>query len=311
MLELSNLPNDLTAFDLKQIEELKINPDFTLRLYNKQMHYTVKDYDKDSNHYTVTKPTIFIHETVDKAFAEETLYLPAEIFSFIPLDSDTMFEAFKSDLNFIAILDGEDLNLDDPFISDYQEDLYEEEYVIYEPSTNVFVFYNPQNEHPYKVIHNDTELYFDSLDLSLKYPFESALKNDYQTPSLRKKLKLLDEYLESESGEEFINRISEGSEKQRQFVESGNYDEMILKVEEDFKMRKIESISSEDFHYLKDLVAFIDEEDFHLLVNTSLAKDSVVSDDSNPFENYKIRVGNLQFEKMIGQGIVSSISLVA
>lgn len=315
MLDIFDLPNDVTTFDSQKIEEIKSDQDITLRLYNENMHYTVTAYNEKEDLYTVTQPSISINASVNDAFNEQTLILPAAILSTIPLGS--LFESFKSELNVIPLYNGEDLNIENEFISEYHGEislLDSDTLVIYDKNTNAHLFYNPSQEHCFEVIHNDETQYFDSLDLALKFPYELALKEGYTSQSSRKRIDALKKFLETPEGIESIDELSreiqEREEKKEYFVNSGRYNEMLKEVAEDFKLRNIESISSEDFSYLKHLVTFIDEEEFHLMVDVSLSNGKKISNDEIPFENYEVRVGNLKFNRVIGQGTIEHISLV-
>lgn len=307
MLEITQLPNEITDFDYLELEKIKSHPDITTMLYNEQMHYRVINHNKEDKTYEVTHPYVDINQTIDQCFQEHREVLPEDFFSIIPVDN--MFEDFKNDLIITPVYHNEDLNIENPFIADFYGDLVDEEFVIYEPQTNVHLFYNPEDEHCFKVNHKEDTFYFDSLDVALKLVYESAMKKNYHTPFNRKMMK----HLESEEGEkmldDFIHELDDYSNKKREFVESGKYFEAINKLEDNMKLRNIESISSEDFYYLKDFVSFIDQEDFQMLVDISLEREGVTTDESNPFDNYGITVEGLHFHRMIGQGTINTISL--
>jgi len=310
MLELSDLPINPTVFDLSQINKIKSNSDITLRVYSGEMHYTVKSINDDKT-LTVTKPMVLMNTSIEDSFQDETLTLPESFFHVTPIGG--VFEGFKSELIIIPVFNGEDLNIENPFIAEYHSAIMDEEYVIYEPETKAFLFYNPELEHCFKVYHNEKEFLFDSLDIALKFPFEMALKSDYKAPDSRRRLKALDEFLDSELGQDsmkdFAKNLDDQENKRNEFINSGRYSEMLTETERNFKLRNIEQVSSEDFLYLKELVAFIDEEEFHLMVDISLSNENVNTNDNIPFENYETKVKNLRFSRMIGQGTVEYISL--
>lgn len=309
MLDLTNLPNELTDFDEDQISAIIENPDITIRLYKDGKEYTVVSDYPEKNSFEVITPHINLNQTLDNVMQESHYLVEKGYLNSIPQEDNTLFSSFKNDLIIAEIYHGEDLNIENPFISEFHGDLVDHEYVIYEPQTNVYLFYNPSQEHVFFVEHNEDVFLFDSLDAALKLVYESAIKEDYKSPQVKKFEDFLDSEYAQKLMDSFVEEMKAEDEKLEELKSSGKYEKALLKLKEDLLLRNRKSISSEDFIYDADSVSFIDEDLFYDIIDISLANENVYSDETNPFENYAVNINGLHIHQMIGQGIISSISI--
>lgn len=320
MLNIYELPDTLSEFDLEQIELIQNDPESTLRIYNDEINYKNHNNNKNQENFKVIRPVIFMNATVEESISistktsinDEELILPKSLFSIIPVGN--LFDAFKDSLNIVPVFNGEDLNVENEFISSLNVDVIDEDYVIYDPQTNVFIFYNLDREHRFKVFHGEEEYYFDSIDLALKYPYEKALRMGFKLEN--KNTEMLDKvFSDGEYDDEVVDELTtEINNKDyliQDFIKSGRYDSLLKTIEQDFKLRNIESVSSEDFYNLKELVTFLDEDEFNLMVDISLSGEGVISNPLYSFENYEKQVKNLRFNKIIENGTLKIISLAA
>lgn len=323
MLTVEKLPNEITDFEKELFEKFSRDLSFMGNVYaQNQQPFTLEEYHPDTDTFS-GKTEIF---TMSGGFEEVPAHdIPRSLEYILPSDFH-LFAAYKTELVIAPIFVEGKLNTEDTMVdylvsSSFDSEEQAEssmsglEYLIYEPLTKTYIYYNPSKEHPYTSSVTTVEFDCDSLDFALKASFEWALSEcDYKSPDLRKKIDFMDEWFESEEGkqsiQDFIDEIEDTSKSNEEFYNSA---EFLLLSEQTIpnylKATNNEGLYSEDYMYNPNGEHLIDEETFYKFVKATFQENEMKVDEDEFFATEYVELKYLRVSQTHGQGTVYTITL--
>lgn len=323
---LSELPNTLTDYDKEQISLLSKTLNFSNRVYpvGQLANIYVKEITGE-NKGTVEVQVFSISATSDlsdgcyqsEVFEDVNLldlnYLPT---------NEQFFASYKEELKVIPFLVNEEINKDEllkEYLAEITTDpeLYVRMYsegdcLLLCPTTHTYAVYKPNGVHPFEVDVQGETYYFDSLDLALKAPYEWAMDEcGFKPDSLRNRLSILEEYMDSEEGkksvQEFWENIDKENKEAENFCQSERFNELIPILKE--KLKTLGVIDDFLFDH-QGGVDFMTENEFYSIMKGLFRLEEVEEDEDAVFTTTFVKKYGLLFTKMYGQGTACTITLI-
>lgn len=290
MIFISELPRELTPFDLSIINNVRKNLLISDTFYNPtgmEIKATAYNAETDKYHGEYEEFTMFEGiQTLDGEFTFNDL-------NYIP-ENNEVFDGF---INELLIKEIDDCTYQ--LINEY---------------SGAFILYCTEEKHPFTVSVGDKTMSFDSFPIAVKFAFEAARKShEYLPPDSRKRLEDFKVMLDSEEFEDSLQaQIEEAKAVQKKiddFLEN-DFMNWVLNLPKLFADNNMVSINDSDYAYDESTVTKVmPSEIFELMIGAAFKKGNIFEEDDCIFKNENIIHGKLIFRKLYGQGVSLSISL--
>lgn len=182
-----------------------------------------------------------------------------------------------------------------------------------EPYSLTGCFYVEDSEHPYLAIVGDELMSFDALEPALKCAFDEARTvSKYASEKNRKELEKFKLYLESDEFENKVEQMKDEILKEsaelKDYYNGGGFEEDAALLQGLMQSKEISIVSSDDY-IVGCVEKLIDENVFTKLVNSAFTFGEIIEEKDSDFPTSKVTIKNLEFTKIVGQGVIYTIKL--
>lgn len=306
----------MTQHDKEKIRVLSKNMKVTKLAFHLEdsREILISGYDKETDLYHGSYEYIAMFGSSPIQKAEGQFYY--KDVSFIP--SGTLFEEYVSELLEVPLFNGGKITsskVASTFIAKntvHEFNLPEDATLLIEPYSSTGCFFSPSGEKPFLSI-IDGELHaFDTKDAALKFEYDSArVEQKYLGKIARERIESFEKWLDSPEHEEILKKEAEEEEKNikrlSSLYETGKFHSNLTSLKKMMQDRQQSTISigSDSFygeggemHLASDLFdcAFL----FH----------EQKQDEKADFYTTYVELEGLRFQRIHGQGVIESISII-